>query len=180
MTAQLVTGLVVAGILTGFTWTEGASILAAWGAAAIAAVIAVIGYSRQRRAQRRSERATLYGRAIAAVEEYLEAPYRIRRRDDTTEARFAITSAVSDTKTAISLHQALLEMHAPRAVTGAYARFAAAARHEAGPQMTEAWKTKPTSKDYQVPLGKAYDRTASDAAQAALISVMKADLGHLH
>ena len=36
MTAQLVTGLVVAGILTGFTWTEGASILAAWGAAAIA------------------------------------------------------------------------------------------------------------------------------------------------
>jgi hypothetical protein len=63
-------------------------------------------------------------------------------------------------------------MHAPTAVTGAYARFAAAARHEAGPQMTEAWKTKPTSKDYQVPLGKAYDRTASDAARAALISVI--------
>ena len=59
------------------------------------------------------------------------APYRIRRRDTTPEARFAITTAISDTKTAISLHQALLEMHAPTAVTDAYRRFAAAARQEA-------------------------------------------------
>jgi hypothetical protein len=99
-----------------------------------AAVIAVIGYGHQRRAERRTERATLYGHAIAAVEDYLEGPYRIMRRDDSAESRFAITNAISDSKTAISLHQAL-------------------------------------------PLGKAHDRSASDAARAALIITMKADLG---
>ena len=179
MTGLSVAGFFVCGIFTGFTWAEGAGILAAWGAAAIAAVIAVIGYSRQRRAQRRSERATLYGRAIAAVEDYLEAPYRIRRRDTTPEARFAITTAISDTKAAISLHQALLEMHAPTVVTDAYDRFVTAARAEAGPQMTEAWNTPLTTKDRQVPLGQAYARAASDAARAELISAMKADLDHL-
>lgn len=169
--------VMVGRIFAGFTWAEGATILAAWGAAAVAATIAVLGYGRQRRAERRAERATLYGHAIAAVEAYLEGPYRIRRRDETTEARFAITSAISDTKTAISLRQALLAMHAPDAVAEAYDTFVAAAQREAGPQMTEAWNTRPTSKDNQVPLGTAYDRTASDAARDVLITAMKADLG---
>jgi hypothetical protein len=178
---QLGTGLIhiLAGIFASFTWNEGATIVAAFGAAAIAAVIAVIGYGHQRRAERRAERATLYGHAIAAVEDYLEGPYRIRRRDDTAESRFAITSDFSDTKTAISLHQALVEMHAPNAVSDAYNAFVAAAQREAGPQMTAAWNTHPTTIDEQVPLGKAYDRSASDEARAALILAMKADLGSL-
>ena len=170
---------VLASIFAGFTWNEGATIVAAFGAAAIAAIIAVIGYGRQRRAERRAEQATLYGHAIAAVEDYLEGPYRIRRRDDTAESRFAITSAISNTKTAISLHQALLEMHAPTAVSDAYNAFVAAAQREAGPQMTAAWNTHATTADEQVPLGKAYDRSASDAARAALIITIKADLGSL-
>jgi hypothetical protein len=179
MTTQLVSELILVGIFAGFTWNEGATILAAFGAAAIAAIIAVVGYGRQRKAERRAERATLYGHAITAVEEYLEWPYRIRRRDDTAESRGAITSAISDTKTAISLHQALLEMHAPTAVSDAYNAFVAAAQREAGPQMTAAWKAHPTTAGEQVPLGKAYDRSASDAARAALIVAMKADLGSL-
>jgi hypothetical protein len=43
--------------------------------------------------------------------------------------------------------------------------------------MTAAWNTHPTATDHQVPLGKVYDRSASDAARAALIITMKADLG---
>jgi hypothetical protein len=43
--------------------------------------------------------------------------------------------------------------------------------------MTAAWNTHPTTTDDQVPLGKAYDRSASDAARAALIVTMKSDLG---
>jgi hypothetical protein len=78
---------------------------------------------------------------------------------------------------AISLHQALLEMHAPTAVSDAYNAFVAAAQREAGPQMTAAWNTHPTTADEQVPLGKAYDRSASDAARATLIITMRADLG---
>ena len=179
MRTQLSSDLVqvFATILTGFTWNEGATIVAAFGAAAIAAIIAVIGYGRQRRAERRAEQASLYGHAIAAVEDYLEGPYRIRRRADATESRFAITSAISNTKTAISLHQALLEMHAPTAVSDAYNAFVAAAQREAGPQMTAAWNPHPTTADEQVPLGKAYDRSASDAARATLIITMRADLG---
>jgi hypothetical protein len=178
---QLGTGLIhfLAGIFAGFSWNEGATIVAAFGAAAIAAVIAVIGYGHQRRAERRAERATLYGHSIAAGEDYLEGPYRIRRRDDTAESRFALTSAISDTKTAISLHQALVEMHAPNAVSDAYNAFVAAAQREAGPQMTAAWNTHPITADEQVPAGKAYDRSASDEARAALIITMKADLGSL-
>jgi hypothetical protein len=83
------------------------------------------------------------GHAIAAVEDYLEGPYRIRRRDDTAESRFAITSAISNTKTAISLHQALVEMHAPTAVSDAYNAFVAAAQQDAGPQMTAAGTRSP-------------------------------------
>jgi hypothetical protein len=139
----------------------------------------VIGYSRQRRVERRSERATLYGRAIAGVEEYLEAPYRIRRRDDTAEARFVITSAISDTKTAISLHQALLEMHAPSAITDGLQQvrrrrpkrgrttddrsFEHQARHQGQPG--SAWQSlRPNS------LGRSPN---------VLITAMKADLGKL-
>jgi hypothetical protein len=144
MTTQLDSSIrIVAGIFAGFSWNEGATIVAAFGAAAIAAIIAVVGYGRQRKAERRAERATLYGHAIAAVEEYLESSYRIRRRDDTIESRVAMTSAISDTKTKISLDQALLEMHAPTAVSDAYNAFVAAAQREAGPQMTAAWKAHP-------------------------------------
>ncbi len=54
---------------------------------AAAAVIAIVGYSRQRRAACRAERPDLYAQAIAAVEDYLEAPYWIRRNDGTAETR---------------------------------------------------------------------------------------------
>lgn len=163
-------------LFDGFGWSEGATIIAAVAAAAIAAVIAVLGYGHQRKAERRAERATLYARAIAAVEDYLEGPYRIRRKDGTNETRRAITSAISDTKSTISLHQALLELHAPGTVSGAYRSFVDAAIAEAGPQMTAAWQAQPTTSDAQVPLGTGYDRSDSNQQRAALIAAMKADL----
>jgi hypothetical protein len=73
------------GFFVGFTWSEGATIIAA----ALAASIAVIGYTVQRKITRRSERADLYGNAIAAVEAYLEGPYRIRRNAVPSRSRSA-------------------------------------------------------------------------------------------
>lgn len=163
------------GIFDGFTWGNGTTIMAA----AIAAFIAVVGYSRQRKAERRAERATLYGNAIAAVENYLEGPYRIHRKDGSKETRFAITSATSDAKSAISLHQALLEMHAPPEVCAAYYAFVDAAIAEAGPQMTAAWMVNAITTDDQVPLGVGYARTDSDAKRATLVTTMKVDLTRL-
>lgn len=160
------------GIFDGFTWAQGATIIAA----ALAALIAVVGYTVQRKITRRSERADLYGNAIGAVEAYLEGPYRIRRKIDSPENWFAISSALSDTKTAISHHQALLQMHAPAAVSTAYDRFARAAIVEAGPQMTDAWGTPAIAAAKDVPLGTGYDRTGADTARSTVVTAMAADL----
>lgn len=162
----------------GFDWADGATVIAAVSAALIAAIIAVIGYSIQRKITRRAEQATLYADAIAAVESYLEAPYRIRRKIKDPANWFAISSAISDAKTAMSHQQALLEMHAPKPVVAAYAAFSRAAIVEAGPQMTAAWAEPVVKNPRQIPLGagNAYPRTSSDAARATLVAVMAADL----
>lgn len=162
----------------GFDWGDGATIIAAVGAALIAAIIAVIGYSIQRKITRRTEQATLYADAIAAVEAYLEAPYRIRRKINDPANWFAISSAISDAKTAMSHQQALLEMHAPEPVVTSYAAFSRAAIVEAGPQMTAAWAEPVVQDPGQIPLGagNAYPRTSSDAARATLVAAMAADL----
>jgi len=64
----------------------------------------------------------------------------------------------------INFHTAWLEVGAPTAVASAYSALVAAARQEAGPQMTTAWAALPTSDDAAVPLGVAYTRPQSDAA----------------
>jgi hypothetical protein len=160
------------GFFAGFDWSNGATIIAAF----LAAVIAVVGYSIQRKNTRRSERATLYGNAIGAVEAYVEGAYRIRRKTNDPNNWFALSSALSDAKTAISHHHALLEMHAPVDVTAAYKAFADAAIREAGPQMTAAWGTPPTTQPTDVPLGTGYDRTDSDDKRKTLVAAMATDL----
>lgn len=160
------------GFFDGFTWSEGATIIAA----ALAAVIAVVGYTVQRKITRRSERADLYGNAIGAVEAYLEGPYRIRRKIKDPANWFAISSALSDAKSAISHHQALLQMHAPPDVAAAYSAFVDAAIAEAGPQMTAAWSAPPVRKATDVPLHTGYGRSNADAKRAAMVAAMAADL----
>lgn len=167
------------GFFAEFDWEDGSTIIAAVAAALIAALIAVVGYSIQRKISRRSERADLYGNAVAAVEAYLEAPYRIRRKLNDPANWFAISSAISDAKTAISHQQALLEMYAPEPVVTAYKGFASAAIGEAGPHMTAAWGTPPMTQPTQVPLGTGYDRTDSDGKRAVLVAAMRNDLNHV-
>lgn len=164
------------GFFEGFGWSDGATIIAAAVAALIAAVIAVIGYSIQRKITRRSERADLYGNAIGAVEEYLEGPYRIRRKIADPANWFTISSALSDAKTAISHHQALIELHAPPPVSRSYRAFANAATAEVGPDMTSAWQAPPLNRPEDVPLGSGYARSKSDLARSELIEVMADDL----
>lgn len=160
------------GFFDGFTWSEGATIIAA----ALAAVIAVVGYTVQRKITRRSERADLYGNAIAAVEAYLEGPYRIRRKIKDPANWFAISSALSDAKSAISHYQALLQMHAPANVAAAYTAFVDAAIAEAGPQMTTAWSAPPIRRATDVPLRTGYGRSNADDQRAAMVTAMGADL----
>ena len=164
------------GMFTHFTWSEGATILAAVSAALIAALVAVTGYSWQQRAARRDQRATMYAEALRAVEDYLEAPYRIRRSDGNADARQRITDYISDVQSRINFHSGWVSIHAPDSIATAYAAFVAAARQDAGPQMTAAWESKPTRRDRDVPLRNAYDRRNADAARAAVLRAMRDDL----
>ena len=114
----------------------------------------------------------MYAHALQAVQDYLEGPYRIRRKDGTAEARRELTQALSTVQSQINFHTAWLDIAAPKEVARAYTELVAAARGEAGPQMTAAWSEPPTADDATVPLGVAYPRPLSDAALATVKAAM--------
>lgn len=179
MTATLLTAHGIAAthvVADRFSWADTATILAGLGAALIAAIVAVLGYSRQKRAQRRDQRAITYAQALQAVEDYLEGPYRIRRRDGTAQARRQISEDLSGTKSRINFHLAWLSINGSDNVAVAYQAYVSTAQREAGPQMTAAWRSRPTHRDRDVPLGQPISRQSSDAARAAVLQAMKTDL----
>lgn len=146
-------------------------------AAFLTGLVAVLVYLFQQAAQRRTQRAAAYAEALRSIEDYLENPYRIRRKDGAPEARRELTQHLSDVKSAINLHKGWLAVHAPPCVFDAYMEFEQAAIDDAGDQMSQAWRTKPTKNDCDVPLGVGYDRTRADAAKAVVVATMRADVG---
>ena len=159
-----------------FHWDSASTIIGAVGAAFIAAVVAVAGYAWQQRMGRRDQRATMYAQALQAVEDYMECPYRIRRRDGSAEARRQITEGISSVKSRINFHLAWLRIHAPVPLAEAFQRYVTEAQKEAGVQMTVGWRGRPTRRDRDVPLGRPFDRQKSDEAREAVLREMKADL----
>lgn len=156
---------------SGFGPAQWATIIAAL----VAALVAVAGYMLTQTRARLERRAKIFADALAAVEEYLEAPYRIRRRQATPEAREALTSALSDLQVRIAFHRAWLQVEAP-AVGQAYDILVSAARSEAGIQMTQAWNSAPLTSDTDMNLKVAYQHPDSDAERAKVIAVMRNDL----
>lgn len=142
-------------------------------AAILAATIAIVGYGIQQRATRKERRVTIYSEALRAVEDYLEAPYLVRRRDGSAASRQNVTTQISEIQSRLSYYCALLEIHAHSEISNAYMRLLRAARAEAGPEMSKAWKGRPTVKDKNVPLGQRFERTRSDAARLALVSAIR-------
>jgi hypothetical protein len=149
----------------------------------IAAVVAVTGYMLTQAQARRERRDREFADALAAVEEYLEAPYRIRRRQAATpEAREALTSALSGLQARIALHRAWLQVEAPavgrayEALVSAAEALVSAARSEAGAQMAEAWNAAPLTSDTDMNLKVAYPHPDSDAERAKVIAAMRQHL----
>ncbi|MHB1164370.1 MAG: hypothetical protein ACYC90_00330 [Candidatus Nanopelagicales bacterium] len=167
--------------LVGTDWWANLSIITAGVLAAlVAALVAIGGYRHQKAAARRERCAEMYATAVQAVENYLEGPYRVRRRDGSVESRNALTDRLSDIKSSIEYHQTLLRIHGSEDVASAYAGFVEAARADAGAAMTDAWHQPATHTDADVPLMIAMDRSTSDAARARLIRAMKDDLSSKH
>lgn len=142
-------------------------------AAILAAAIALIGYSIQQSTTRKERRATIYSEALRAVEDYLEAPYLVRRRDGSNGSRQNVTTQISEIQSRLSYYCALLDLHAHTQISNAYSELVRTARSEAGPAMSAAWKTRPTTKDKNVPLGQRFERTRSDAARRAVIAAIR-------
>ena len=145
-----------------------------------AALIAVLGVvatilTTSARA-RREHKADLYAQALGGVADYLEGPYRIRRKDGTPAHRNAITAALSDVKSLIDHSQELLRLHAPMGVADAYDDYVTAARVEAGQQMYDAWTLPNIVNDADVNLHVPYERTLSNQYRAQVVHVMQADL----
>lgn len=164
------------GFFANFTWDHGATIVAALVAALVAAAVAVVGYRRQQQQHRRDRRAIMFAEALRAVEDYLEVPYRVRRRDGSHQARMAVTDHISDIQSRISFHTGWLDIHASPQVRDAYTRYVAAAKQEAGPQVTAAWKARPTRRDRDVPIGEPLRQPNAAAARKAVLAAMRANL----
>jgi hypothetical protein len=142
-------------------------------AAVLGAGVVVAGYVVQQRAVRRERRAAIYSKAIRAVEDYLEAPFLVLRREETKPALRELTTHISDIQSRIAYYSALLRVNAPPNIAGEYIAFIAAARREAGTAMTAAWNTDPIRRGADVPLGNRFERGDSDAALTRLISKMR-------
>ena len=107
----------------------------------------------------------------------MECPYRILRKDGSSDARREITQHISDVKSRIAFYTGWIAIHGTAQVRAAYDAFVTAAQQEAGPQMTAAWEIKPVKKDKDVPLRTPpLRRAATDAARTHLLAVLKADL----
>lgn len=143
----------------------------------VSIALAAVNIVKQQVETRRQERAKVYAEALRAVEDYLEAPHRIKRRDGSAQARWELTESISKIKSRISFYTGWLSINAPRAVHDPYVKFDEAARKEAGAQMTEAWSGPVTKDDRQVPLGSALPQPESAAARITVLTAMQECLG---
>lgn len=142
-------------------------------AAVIGAAVIVIGFGVQRRAAERERRAAIYGEAIRAVEDYLEAPFLILRREETPAVRREITTHISEVQSRIAYYRALLGVHASEEVAAAYIAFERAARDEAGRAMTKAWRSKAIKQGSDVPIHNRFSRQESNRTLDLLIGAMR-------
>jgi hypothetical protein len=159
--------------ISGSWWTsDGAATILA---AVIAALVVVVGYFIQQNFIRRERRARAYSEAVRAVEDYMEAPFLILRRDGTVGTQRHITDHISDIQSRIAYHQAELSIYASSDIAAAYSDVVRAARSEAGTAMTDAWNARPTKQGRAVPLGSRFSREQSDAALNKLVALMRRD-----
>lgn len=142
----------------------------------VAVLVFLLGYILQRRQARRDERAKMFAEALQAVEDYLEAPYLIRRRDGSATARMDLVRHISNIQSRIEFHRAWLTIHTAPVVHQAYDAFVVAAKKESGPQMTIEWRSRPTHRDRDVPINQPYSRRDADQARERALGAMSRNL----
>ena len=107
-----------------------------------------INGSRDERRRRRE----LHARALAAIAQYYEMPFLIRRRrhDEPSAERARLTARFADIQAELASCEALIRADPEQTVRSAYAALASAIREHAGKQASLAWETPPISADAEM------------------------------
>ncbi|MGI8514260.1 MAG: hypothetical protein ACR2NT_03810 [Acidimicrobiia bacterium] len=113
-----------------------------WESALVAALVAAAislstlwWNSRQARLDRQRE---LFAEAFAAMAEYREFPFIVRRRDSNGTDRSAIHRDLSRVQAELHRYEAMLKVEAPP-VAAAYSRLVTETRRVAGAEISKAW-----------------------------------------
>lgn len=110
----------------------------------------------------RQRRRELHGRALAAVLDYGEMPFMIRRRrveiQERSAERIRLSDRFSATKAAIQTCQVLLAADGDDALARAYDELVEIARGTAGVEASQAWKEEPVENDEEMNMGELHDR----------------------
>jgi hypothetical protein len=142
----------------------------------VAGCFLLAGYLLNQTWARNERRAKAFAEALAAVEDYLEMPYRVRRRPASEpETRAMLTNQMSDIKARIAFHQAWLQVEAPQ-VAAAFDDLVRAAQEEGGAQMQQAWQEPLRDTDAAMNLGVAYNRSKSDSARSKTLERMREEI----
>ena len=110
-------------------------------AAAVSACVALLGIWQGARTARQDRQRRLFGEALAAVMEYREYPYIVRRRAS-DEERSDISQALSGVQGSLNRYIAILTIES-RSVGKAYALLVELTRAVAGPLIAEGWDRRP-------------------------------------
>lgn len=146
-------------------------------AAALAVVGALITRHIQVRDKRRDDLRTVFSDALAAVADYQELPYLVRRRSDVGPMTPAeLTWHASQVQTRLDLFVARLQLESTQ-LGSAYELLVRATRQETGAHLTEAWNQPRITSDGDMVLGARYPREAADAERAACLAVMRHHIG---
>jgi hypothetical protein len=126
-------------------------------------------------AARRERRNQAFSESLAAVEQYLELPFRVRRRRDGIATRHELGAAISDVQVRLAQHQGWLDLVAPT-VAPTYRDLVTAARREAGSAMSVAWLEPPITSDDGMNVGIRFSRENTDIARARCVDAMHESL----
>lgn len=96
---------------------------------------------------RRDRQREMFARAFAAVADYWEFPYMVRRRPDEPEAeRVRISEALREVQGQLSFYQAWIATEAPK-VASTYDELVSTTRRVMGEQIHEGWNGPPARSD---------------------------------
>lgn len=120
-------------------------------AAAVSACVALLGIWQGARTARQDRQRRLFGEALAAVMEYREYPYIVRRRTSDKE-RSDISRALSGVQGSLNRYVAILTIES-RPVGKAYALLVERTRAVAGPLIAEGWDRRPRTASADMRVG---------------------------